>query len=44
LVLSASNTFTGGVTINGGVLQIGNGGALNSTTPNAVAMGEARCG
>jgi len=37
--LSGNNTFTGGVTINGAaVLQLGSAGALNSTTPNAVAL------
>lgn len=38
VVLSHANTFTGGVTINSGVLRLDNAGALNSTTPNAVAM------
>lgn len=36
LILSGNNTFTGGVNINDGVIQIGNVGALNSTTPNAI--------
>ena len=39
LTLSNSNTFTGGLTINGGVIQLANAGALNSTTPNAVTFG-----
>ncbi len=39
LTLGGNNTFTGGVTINGGVLQLGNAGALNSSTPNAVTFG-----
>src|SRR6185295_12440353 len=30
--------FTGGLTVNAGVLQVGSAGALNSTTPNTVAM------
>ena len=38
LVLNASNAFTGGVTITGGTLQLGNPGAINSSTPNAVAF------
>jgi autotransporter-associated beta strand protein len=44
LSLSASNTFTGGVTIGNGVLQLGNAGALNSTTPNAVAFASGSTG
>ncbi|MFY8004989.1 MAG: beta strand repeat-containing protein [Chitinophagaceae bacterium] len=36
--LTASNTFIGGVTISNGNLQLGNAGALNSTTPNALTM------
>ena len=39
LTLSGNNTFTGGVTINAGVIQIGNSGALNSTVPNTVTFG-----
>ena len=39
VVLSGNNTFAGGVTIDAGVLQLGQAGALNSTTPNAVALG-----
>ncbi|HEV2970763.1 MAG TPA: autotransporter-associated beta strand repeat-containing protein [Pirellulales bacterium] len=38
LVLAASNTMTGGVMIDNGILQVGIAGALNSTTPNAVAF------
>ncbi|RFC45582.1 MAG: Autotransporter-associated beta strand repeat-containing protein, partial [Verrucomicrobia bacterium] len=41
LILGASNTFTGGVTIGGGTLQLGNAGALNSLRPNAVTVGSA---
>ena len=37
--LNAPNTFTGGVTINSGTVQLGNSGALNSTTPNSVTFG-----
>ena len=38
LILAGNNTFTGGLTINGGVVQLNSAGALNSTTPNAVTM------
>jgi fibronectin-binding autotransporter adhesin len=38
LTLSASNSFTGGVTIYGAVLKAGNAGALNSTNPNLVTF------
>jgi autotransporter-associated beta strand protein len=38
LILAGNNTFTGGVTINGGVVQVSNPGALNSTTPNTVTL------
>ncbi len=37
-VLGGNNTFTGGVTIDGGTLRVGNTGALNSTTPNSVTF------
>lgn len=39
LTLGGSNTFTGGVTINGGALQLANAGSLNSSTPNTVTFG-----
>ena len=39
LVLSGNNGFTGGVTINAGVLQLGNAGALNAAATNVVAFG-----
>jgi autotransporter-associated beta strand protein len=39
LRLNASNTFTGGLTIDVGPVILGNAGALNSTTPNAVSFG-----
>ena len=39
LILTANNTFTGGVSISGGVLQLGGDGALNSTTHNSLAFG-----
>jgi len=38
LALGAANTFTGGVVINGGIVQINNPGALNATTPNSVTL------
>ena len=44
LTLSGNNTFTGGVTINAGTLQIDSAGALNSTSPNAVAFGPGSTG
>jgi autotransporter-associated beta strand protein len=39
LTLSGNNTFTGGVTLNAGIIKIGNSGALNSTVPNTFAFG-----
>ncbi len=39
LTLGGSNTFTGGVTINNGILQLASAGALNSTTPNSITFG-----
>ena len=39
LTLGGNNTFTGGLTINSGVVTLANAGALNSTTPNAVTFG-----
>jgi autotransporter-associated beta strand protein len=42
--LSNNNSFTGGVTINAGTLQVANSGALNSTTPNAISFGAASTG
>jgi autotransporter-associated beta strand protein len=44
LALNASNGFTGGLTINAGTVQLGNVGALNSTTPNAVTFGASSTG
>jgi len=44
LFLSASNSFTGGVSIDAGTLRLGNAGALNSGTPNAVAFGAGSTG
>ncbi len=47
LTLSGNNTFTGGVTIDGGTgnggttLQVGSAGALNASAPNAVTFGAA---
>jgi fibronectin-binding autotransporter adhesin len=45
-ILSGNNTFTGGVTISAGTLQLGSTGALNSTAgaQNAVAFGAATSG
>ena len=37
VILTGNNGFTGGVTIDG-TLILGNAGALNSTTPNAIAF------
>ena len=39
LTLGGNNTFTGGVTINAGTLQLANAGALNSSAPNSVTFG-----
>ncbi len=36
LIISGTNTFTNGVYINDGTLQLGSSGAFNSTSPNAV--------
>jgi fibronectin-binding autotransporter adhesin len=36
---AAANTFTGQVTVNLGILQLGNANALNTTTPVAVVIG-----
>ena len=44
LTLSGNNSFTGGATINAGTLQLANSGALNLTTPNAVAFGSGSTG
>jgi autotransporter-associated beta strand protein len=38
LTLSGNNTFTGGLTVNNGVVLLAHDGALNSTTPNAVTF------
>jgi autotransporter-associated beta strand protein len=38
LTLGGNNTFTGGVTIDAGTLQLGSASALNSATPNAVTF------
>jgi len=46
LILNGNNTFTGGVIVNSGSLQIGNAGALNSTpsSENAVSFGPSSTG
>ena len=44
LTLSGSNGFSGGLIINAGTVQLGNAGALNSGTPNAVTFGAASTG
>ena len=44
LALAGNNTFTGGVTINAGNLQLGNPGALNSSSPNSVTFGPSSVG
>src|SRR5262249_21991752 len=41
LILSASNTFTGGLIINGGVVKLANAGALNTASPMSVLFGPA---
>ena len=41
LVLGGSNTFTGGLTINNGVVRLNNAGALNATVPQSVTFGAA---
>jgi autotransporter-associated beta strand protein len=41
LVLSASNTFTGGLIINGGTVKLANAGALNPANPMSVLFGPA---
>jgi fibronectin-binding autotransporter adhesin len=41
LTLAGNNTFTGGVTINSGIVILGNAGALNSANPNAVTLNNA---
>ncbi len=37
--LNGSNTFTGGVTISSGTVQLGNAAALNAASPSAVTFG-----
>ena len=37
--LNGPNTFTGGATISSGTVQLGNTGALNAASPNAVTFG-----
>jgi len=44
LVLSGSNVFTGGVTINAGILRVANAGALNTATPNTLTFGASSTG
>ena len=44
LTLAGNNTFTGGLTINAGNVQLGNAGALNSSSPNSVTFGASSTG
>lgn len=44
MILSGSNTFTGGVTVNAGTLQLGHASALNSAAPVSVAFGASSTG
>jgi autotransporter-associated beta strand protein len=44
LALNGNNTFTGGLTLSSGIVQLGNPGALNSTTPNAVTFSSGSTG
>ena len=39
LSLNGANTFSGGISINGGTLSVGNTGSLNSSAPNVVSFG-----
>lgn len=39
LILAGDNTYTGGTTINGGTLQIGNGATTGGTLPNGYRTG-----
>ncbi|MEO5716455.1 MAG: autotransporter-associated beta strand repeat-containing protein [Luteolibacter sp.] len=39
LMLGGNNTYTGGLTINDGLVTVANAGALNSTTPQTVTFG-----
>lgn len=41
VVIGGNNTYTGGLTINDGTVRVGNAGALNSGTPQAVTFGSA---
>ena len=44
LVLGGSNTWTGGLTINGGIVQLTSTNALNSAIPQSVAFGPSSTG
>ena len=44
LILGANNSFTGGLTINAGMIRLSNSGALNSGTPNPVRFGPGSSG
>ena len=44
LILGGNNSFSGGLTINSGTVELNNSGALNSSSPNAVAFGPSSTG
>ncbi len=44
IILSGNNTFTGGITIQSGIVQLGSAGALNTAAPNAVNFGASSTG
>ena len=40
VILTAANTYTGGTTISGGILQLGNGGSTGSIVGNIIDNGQ----